>query len=236
MTKMKAVPANTLKMKPLLRGAAFITILAMSAVSLQAHDATKASTLKVKFRKNNHGQVLLYWKGKIRKPMARSFKRAIERWKGRAKGGFIISLNSSGGFVSEANKVVTLLKKLKRTRTVRTYVGRGRTCGSMCVPIFLTGNQRIAAGASLWLFHDIAGRDKNDKSRNIFKPWKTRKMFNEHFIPAGVSKVWIDDIQRKIDGSDYWMTGDELYSSNANIITQRRGNRVARKLKALARR
>lgn len=221
--------AFTMKVKQLLCGAGFIITLAMSATSLEAHDTVTPGSLKVKFRKNNHGQVLLYWSGQIRKPMAGNFKLAIQKWKGVAKGGFIVSLNSRGGFVSEANKVIALLRELKRTRSVRTYVGRGKICGSMCVPIFLTGNQRIAAGASLWLFHDIVGRDKNNRSRKIFKPWKTRQMFKEHFIPAGVSKVWIYDIRRKINGADYWMTGNELYSTNANIITHRRGNRVARK-------
>ncbi len=220
----------------LVRATMIAAVLVLSTTGVQAHDPNKAGTLNVKFRQKHNGQVLLYWKGKIRKPMARLFGQAIDRWKGRAKGGFIVSLNSTGGSVREAYAVIALLRKLKRTRDIRTYVGRGRTCGSMCVPIFLTGHKRIAAGASLWLFHDISGPAKNDRSRTIFKPWKTEKMFRDYFIPAGVPEAWVRGLRMQIKGSDYWITGGELFASNANIITFIRGNRVTRKLKTLARR
>jgi ATP-dependent protease ClpP protease subunit len=232
---MKAVPINKTALGKLIGASIFFGLLAMPSAQLQAHDSSRVGILKIKFHKNS-GRLSLYWKGKIRKPMAQKFKRAIGKWKKRAQGGFIISLNSRGGSVREGYKVVDIIRRLKKTHDVTTYVARGRTCGSMCVPIFLTGNSRIAAGASLWLFHYIAGRDKNNRSRRILKPWKTDKMFRKYYIPAGVSKPWIDDIKMKIKGSDYWMTGSQVYSSHARIITRLSSNRRARKLQTMARR
>ena len=230
------MPNNKSALGGFIIGLVSIGSLAMLTGNSQAHESNKTGVLETKFRSNNNGQVLLYWKGQMRKPMAASFRQAIDKWKARALGGFIISLNSRGGLVSEAYEVVDIVRRLKKTHDVRTYVARGNTCGSMCVPIFLTGNQRAAADASLWLFHDIAGRDKNDKTRLIVKPWKTDKMFNDYFIPAGVSQLWVDDIKWKIKGSDYWMTGGQLYSEKANIITNLRGNRAVRQFKVMARR
>jgi len=232
---MKAVPINKTALGKLIGASIFIGLFAMPSAQLQAHDIDKVGILKANFRSNDN-RVLLYWKGEVRKSMVKKFKRAINKWKKRAQGGFVISLNSRGGLVRDGYKVINIIRRLKKTHYITTYVARGNTCGSMCVPIFLTGNSRIAAGASIWLFHDIAGRDKNDKSRRILKPWKTDKMFRNYYIPAGVSKPWIDDIKIKIKGSDYWMTGKEVYSSHANIITRLSSNRRARKLRTMARR
>lgn len=229
------MPINKTALGKLIGALIFFGLLAMPSAQLQAHDSSRVGILKIKFHKNS-GRLSLYWKGKIRKPMAQKFKRAIGKWKKRAQGGFVISLNSRGGSVREGYKVVDIIRRLKKTHYITTYVARGNTCGSMCVPIFLTGNRRIAAGASIWLFHDITDRDKNDKSRRVLKPWMTDTMFRNYYIPAGVSKPWIDDIKMKIKGSDYWMTGREVHSSEANIITSLRGNRRARKLKTMARR
>ena len=40
----------------------------------------------------------------------------------------------------------------------------GRTCASMCVPIYLQGHERFAAASSLWLFHDAAKMDKKGEA------------------------------------------------------------------------
>ena len=229
------MPKDKTALGKLIGAALLIGSFALPSGNLHAQDSSRVGSLKVRYL-NNSGRLLLYWQGVIRPPMAQKFKSAINKWKDRAKFGFVISLNSRGGLVREGDKVVNIIRRLKQTHDVTTYVGRGRTCGSMCVPVFLTGHKRIAAGASLWLFHEVASRDKKNRSRRVIKPWKTDKMFRMYYIPARVSKRWIDDMRVKIRGTDYWMTGSEVHSSEANIITHLRGNRKARNLKIVMRR
>ena len=178
------------------------------------------------FAKRN--RAILRWRGRIERPMASEFRAAIDKWKDRATGGFVISLDSRGGRVRVAYAVANMLRDLRKTHRVTTHVGRGRVCGSSCVPIFLQGEKRSVAFASLWLFHQITIRHKSDPRRLVVRKKSTNKMFANYFAPAGVPEFWIQSIKQKIDGSDYWMTGAELLASGSKIGTHFLNNRKKR--------
>ncbi len=194
----------------------------------QARSSVNVGTLKVLHLKKS-GRVVLHWKGKIDRPMAKSFQNAIARWQGHARNGFIVSLDSKGGRVHTAYKVIQLLRRLRRSHLVHTYVRRGNVCGSSCVPIFLQGEKRTAALASQWLFHEISSRDKKAKGQLILKPGRTAKMFQDFFLPAGVPPAWIDNMRNQIRGADLWMTGAQLRTSGSNIANHFLSNQKIRK-------
>ena len=62
----------------------------------------------------------------------------------------------------------------------------------MCIPIFLQGNDRLAARASLWIFHEAGQRQENgeqtrpdgDLARDRTDTWR---LFRKYYAPAGVS-------------------------------------------------
>ncbi len=166
-----------------------------------------------------HAKVLsLKWSGKIDRPMARQLKRILIRYQGRASR-LVLTLASGGGRVSEARKVIALLRRFSQTHALETRVSPGRVCGSMCVPIFLQGEIRRAAPASLWLFHEISRHDKKTNKTIRLLPKKTARMFKDYFVPAGVSKLWLKDVAAQIEGNDIWLTGAQLIAQRSNIIT-----------------
>ena len=193
--------------------------------------ARKVGKLTTKFYPKRN-RAVLFWKGKIDRPMASQFRSAIDKWKSEATGGFVISLDSKGGRVRVAYEVAKMLRQLRQTHRVTTHVGQGRVCGSSCVPIFLQGERRSVAFASLWLFHQITSRNKSDPRRLVIRNKSTNKMFSNYFAPAGVPSFRIKSIKQKIDRADYWMTGAELLSSGSKIGTHFLSNRKRRRFKA----
>ena len=57
----------------------------------------------------------------------------------------IMDLSSPGGSLYEGREVIRVIDRMKRTHKVATHVGRKQICLSMCVPIFLQGQERVAA-------------------------------------------------------------------------------------------
>jgi len=173
----------------------------------------------------------LKWYGKIDRPMARQLQDAIEDYEGRADK-IILTLSSDGGRVSEARKVISILRAYKKTHGLDTRIMPGRICGSMCVPIFLQGQERAASEASLWLFHEISVHDRKTGKTVELRPIKTRRMFKDYFIPAGVPQKWLTALADKIKGNDIWLTGRQLVSDKSRIITTIISNQKRRKIYA----
>ena len=66
----------------------------------------------------------------------------------------VLFLNSPGGNIEEGERVIAVLKKIKKTHVLSTVIMHGDMCASMCVPIYLQGKYRYAARSSVWLFHE----------------------------------------------------------------------------------
>jgi hypothetical protein len=181
-------------------------------------------------------QVLkIKWTGKIKQPMAAELEDVIAKWHGRATGGFELILDSGGGKMREGRKVIALLQKLKQTRRLATTIFAGRKCGSSCVPIFLQGQTRAAAAATLWLFHEVGKTDPKSKKLIGLRPERTQHYFQAYFVPAGVPRIWLDRLSKRIRGRDLWMTGREVFETGSNIINRKIGSSRPRKLHPLSR-
>ena len=70
-----------------------------------------------------------------------------------------------GGQVEEGDRVLAVLNEIKLLHQLITVVPHGKLCASMCIPISLQGEDRLATRASLWIFHEAAQRQANGQQR-----------------------------------------------------------------------
>ena len=133
----------------------------------------------------------------------------------------LLILNSPGGSVEEGERVIDVLREIRVTHQLDTAVFQGATCASMCVPIFLQGRERYAAGSSLWVFHEASRVADGDDGKAVADDEETLRLFRSYYVKAGVRVAWLNEVLAKIaNGHNLWQTGQELLAANAGIITQ----------------
>lgn len=130
----------------------------------------------------------------------------------------IIDLNSGGGSIEEGNKIIAFVEKLKGEGfNVRTRIQNGRMCGSMCVPIFLSADTREAGETSAFMFHGVtigwSTIPDRDKTLTLFEYMKSRGLSKEF------EKFLWDKEALSLPG-EYWLTGNEMMSLKAGVITK----------------
>ncbi len=194
----------------------------------EAPQVARSGMLRVDSPVNQPGTVVMYWSGPIVAPMHDRIKLAFDAY-ARTRIRFILVIHSGGGAVSEGEKVIALLQRIRQTHRFDTVVNRGGVCGSMCVPIYLQGQTRYGARTSSWLFHEITRRGTRPFASKKVEGQYTA-LIERYWIPAGVSRAWIDRMLPLAEGHDYWQTGHELITDRANIIMQPIENRVSRNL------
>jgi hypothetical protein len=75
-----------------------------------------------------------------------------------------------------------------------TVVPHGKLCASMCIPIFLQGEDRLAARASVWIFHEVAQRQANGTIRR-----KRRKQICSTYYRRATSRLYPNKRRKKAD-------------------------------------
>ena len=102
-----------------------------------------------------------------------------------------------------------------QTHRLIAQVLDGNLCASMCIPIFLQGDDRFAAqGASNWIFHEATRPGANGKERTDI----TWCLFRKCYVPAGVSMDWLKSIVPIIQHANLLQTGSDLISAKTGII------------------
>ena len=56
----------------------------------------------------------------------------------------------------------------------------------------------------------------------------TERLFNDYFLPAGVSGKWLNCLRGLIKSQDYFQTGEYLVKDESHIITNPLDNAVPR--------
>ena len=56
----------------------------------------------------------------------------------------------------------------------------------------------------------------------------TERVFQDYFLAAGVSEVWLNRLRPLIQNADYWQTGQNLFDDKSGIITHPIENLVPR--------
>jgi len=194
-------------------------LFAFSSLGLatSAAHAEKAGHLVAARASNNPDALVLMWSGPMFAPMAQQIQDAFNQYKDSVKK-VELKIDSGGGSVKEGEKVIKILQDIKKTHKLTTAVMAGRKCGSMCVFVYVQGQHRLAASASLWLFHEVSVKDP--KTNQITKLDRTgwERLVNAYWVPAGVDQQWIEEMKTHTLGTDYWQSGDSLLRDGAKII------------------
>ena len=165
--------------------------------------------------------VILSWSSPIELPMERRFQEAYAEWANKTDK-FIINLNSGGGSLREGRLVIDVIDQMKKTHLVETTVGEGANCLSMCVPIYLHGEQRSASRNSRWMFHQPSAYDyitdekveENESDRNT----ASDRFFQKYFVNSEMDPKWRNNLQKEWVVKDVWRTGQQLFDEQSNII------------------
>jgi len=152
--------------------------------------------------------------------------RAAQGKYGTALNRVVLFLDSAGGRVDDGDRLIEVLNEIKLRHQLITVVPHGKLCASMCIPIFLQGEDRLAAPASIWLFHEAAQRQANGILRTDTA--ETWRLFRKYYAPAGVSTRWLKSIAPMIKEADLWQTGGDLISAKSGIIMHPLGDRTER--------
>ena len=137
---------------------------------------------------------------------------------------FIIDLNSPGGAIAEGENVIRQIDAMRRTHQIDTRVRAGRACYSMCVPIFLQGEERIAAANARFMFHEPTARDyftdEEVAQPEFEKRYTTARFVDRYFVNSPMNQTWLDDLLAQWRGRDIFKTARELDEEDAGIVTQ----------------
>jgi hypothetical protein len=193
------------------------TSTSTSAAIPTAPSTPAAERLRVAPSASRSDSVVLVWTGRVEAGMADAIARAFDQHKAATRR-VLLTIDSGGGSVPEGRRVIDVLKRIRDTHQLDTYVKPGSRCGSMCVPIYLQGQTRYASTSSLWLFHEVSIRDLKTKQITKLDRPAFQQLIDDYFIPAGVSKDWVADMMPKTEGADYWRTGEALIREKSNII------------------
>ena len=123
---------------------------------------------------------------------------------------------------------IGLLRYIKRTHMLETIVDRGEICASACIPVFLQGQRRWGALTSSWLFHEVWHWADTKRKEARVNRTLTERLFQDYYLPAGVSETWLGHLRIMVQHSDYWQTGENLWEDKSGIITDPLDNLVPR--------
>ena len=171
--------------------------------------------------RQNGDIVILTWTGEVELPMHTLLLRAFEEWRNKSKR-FVLQLNSPGGSVREGGDVVELLQRIKRTHTLDTYVASNEICMSMCVPIFLQGNKRVAAPDARFMFHEpkrFYDDGSEAKGFSFEREVLTRRLFTRYFTNSPMYANWRVQLEKDWIGKDIFKSGKQLLEERSKIVT-----------------
>ncbi len=169
--------------------------------------------------------VVLSWRSGIDIPLVTRFTEAFDAWNGRT-GHYIIQLDSPGGSIREGRELIELIQQVKRTHRVDTLVAGGDVCASMCVPVFLQGEARIAGRSARFMFHEPARYDSHTDERVDGPAFEQRAMsrrfFERHYVNSPMTPAWREQLEKQWAGKDIWKTAEDLIQEGSGIVTDLR--------------
>lgn len=202
----------------------------LSGVTAARADDGRATRLVVSLLPDQPDAVVFNWEGPVAVPMAIEVRAAWLQWQSSGRKRIVLNLNSPGGNVQEGMRLISVLDEIKRTHALTTMVSHGRLCASMCIPIYLQGQIRIAASTSVWLFHEVTTADQSTGEVQGINPGLSEVLLTRYYRPAGIPDAWLAELRRITRGTDYWQTGQDLIASNSGIIHRTLPNIVDRGL------
>jgi ATP-dependent protease ClpP protease subunit len=203
--------------------AALATLPFASADPASAEEQAPA-VLSLEFNQAD-GILEIEWTGLIAAGVADELRASVAKY-GTDLKRVVLFLDSAGGQVDEGDRVIAVLNEIKQGHRLATVVPHGKLCASMCIPIFLQGDDRFAARASLWIFHEASQPLANGGQRTDMT--ETWRLFRKYYGSAGVSSHWLKSIAPLIKGADLWQTGGDLIDAKTGIIMHALGDTIER--------
>jgi len=200
----------------------FIVLLMLAATALAADPCGPGHMRKAEVR---GGVLELVWHGTIIEQMAADIADEFARHKRNASS-VSLSLHSCGGSMRYMQRAIAVLEQIKGSHQLVTKVGRGDTCGSACVPIFLVGTRRIGALTSSFYFHPVAIGSLGDPGTNEatarmrIRSSATEDVLSRYFAGAGLSEDWLRYLRRTLRTHDLWQSGRDLWDSKSGVLTE----------------
>ena len=186
-----------------------------------AQDKAAEQTLTYQEEKD---RVVLAWSGPIAEPMRDEFAAVVEQFKGDPRR-FVLSLNSPGGSVQQGREVVAAMREAAKTREIDTVVAAGGVCASMCVPIYLIGQNRAAHPSAHFMFHEasldptaVKTSELNANLRKTLEAGFTDMLFETDFAAPRVNPRWLARMRGEIAGRDIWKNGRQLVDEGSGVI------------------
>lgn len=168
------------------------------------------------------GAIEFSWRSAVEVPMAKWIYEAFEKVRGDSRQ-IVINLHSPGGSLREGGEVISVIEYMRKSHKVITYVGARRSCLSMCVPIFLHGDERIASSRSRWMFHEPSNVDffteKKVKVPEFERQRMIKKYVARHFSNSPISQAWLKALLQKWQGKDIWYSGQQLVDQQSGVIS-----------------
>ena len=204
---------------------ATLIMFALTALLMTRNEAIvfrDEGRLRVERDPSDPNTAVFYWRSEVEVPMARRFAEAFEEWEYKADR-IIIDLHSPGGSLREGEAVIQIIEDMKNTHIVDTRVRPRRACISMCVPIFLRGEERTAAANSRFMFHEptaydyFTGEEVTEPERE--RRYTSEKFFDRYFVHSEMDPEWREDLRAEWRGKDVWKTGEALMREGSNIVT-----------------
>lgn len=167
------------------------------------------------------GVVVLAWTGQVDLPMSSSIGRAYDSWRDKTSR-FLLQLNSPGGSIREGGDVIELLRRIKLTHELDTYVASKDICMSMCVPIFLQGTRRIAAPDARFMFHEpkrYYDDGSEAKGFSFERQALSQRFFTKYFVNSPMHADWRAQLEKTWIGKDIFKSGRQLVQEKSGIVT-----------------
>ncbi|MDZ7628736.1 MAG: ATP-dependent Clp protease proteolytic subunit [Parvularculaceae bacterium] len=168
------------------------------------------------------GAVVFVWDKPVEAPMAFRFREAFDAARGTTDR-IIIDLHSPGGALIEGRSVIEEIERMKRTHRVDTRVNAGATCASMCVPIFLAGQNRVAAADARFMFHEPTSVDfftEEESKKPAFEQRRdAERFFDRYFTASPMDAAWREELRLAWIGRDIWKSGAELVAEGSGVVT-----------------
>jgi hypothetical protein len=195
-------------------------VLWLGALTISPQASAQASCAQSLAASNSvHAEMLwLSWNGSITDPMSECILGEFEKAKANTKR-VLLNLNSRGGDLRGAEQTITVLRKIRQTHYFETEVSPGGVCASACIPVFLAGERRWGALTSSWGFHEVGRWIGQERKKLTTNRAMTERVFQDYYLPAGVSEVWLNRLRPLIQHADYWQTGQNLWEDKSGIIT-----------------
>lgn len=169
-----------------------------------------------------NGALVFVWDKPVAAPMAFRFREAFEAVKAKSDR-IVIVLDSPGGALIEGRRVIEEIERMKRTHRVDTRVKAGATCASMCVPIFLSGENRMASAGSRFMFHEPTSVDyfTEEESRKpaFEQQMDAERFFDRYFTASPMDPAWRESLREAWKGRDVWKSGAELVAEGSGVVT-----------------